>query len=67
VLDAAAKAQDIGAGMVVALESAGWSGTEESDEKSSTWKLAKPGLSVELVIAAVGDPDGNGKGGLNFC
>ncbi len=62
VADAAAKAQDIGAGMVVELESAGWSSTEELDEKSSTWNLAKPGLSVDLVVTAVGDPDGNGKG-----
>ncbi|MGV8970295.1 MAG: hypothetical protein ACOH1J_07595 [Microbacteriaceae bacterium] len=58
----AAKSEEVGAVVIDELRNLGWDGEESSDNKSFTWRLSKGELDISLVVTAIGDPDGNGKG-----
>lgn len=58
--------ESIAGGIVSEYESNGWRSETTVDGGTTTWAMHSDATPTTLLISAVGDPDGNGKGATIF-
>ena len=64
--DFAAESEKIAGDIVKHFESIGWQSEKTIDDATTTWAMQSDTVLAILLVSAVGDPDGNGKGATIF-